>query len=324
MHNDIESVFSSVGFEIQKFRNEFSKLMRTDVKILHYILKYLFAKKGKQIRPLFMILASGMCGKITDETYKGAALIELLHTATLIHDDIVDGSNYRRGMFTVNALWKNKIAVLTGDYLLAAGLHCALNNDYFQTLKYVTTAALKISEGELLQLQNARKIKPDEETYYKIIENKTAVLFAVSFQCGGYTAETDENTMNNLYRAGLNVGMAFQIKDDILDFIPANTGKKAFIDVKEQKLTLPVIHALNNSTFPEVIKYRKMLKKIKKTKSVPANFINWINNKGSLEYSTNIMNEYKNKAIDILDSFADNKYKDLIKKTINYVTTRDH
>jgi len=324
MTNNIQQVFSSVESEMKQFRTEFDKLVRSDVKMLQLILKYLFQKRGKQIRPLFVILSAGISGNINESTYRAAALIELLHTATLVHDDIVDEAEQRRGMFTVNALWKNKVAVLLGDYLLAKGLLTALDYDYFQLLKFVAEATRKMSEGELWQIQKARKIKPDEESYFKIIEYKTAVLFAVSFQCGGFTAGADKQTIEVLYQAGLNAGMAFQIKDDLLDFKPQQTGKNAYADLKEQKLTLPVIHALNNSTFSESIQYRKLLKQIRKKQKTPEKVILWLKEKGSIEYATEIMNQYSQKAILLLKSLPQNTFNGLAVQTINFITERNN
>lgn len=307
-----------------QFRKEFDSLVSSDVKFLKLILKYLFKKRGKQIRPLFVILSAGMCGNIKTETYRAAALIELLHTATLVHDDVVDEADYRRGMFTVNALWKNKAAVLLGDYLLATGLLTALDNDYFQLLKYVAEATRKMSEGELWQIQKARKVKPDEDSYYKIIEYKTAVLFAVSFQCGAFTSGADETTMETCYKIGLNAGIAFQIKDDILDFSPHSTGKNAFTDLKEQKLTLPVIHALNNSSPTEAVKYKRLIRQIRKKQNTPDSIVRWLNEKGSLEYTSLKMDEYRNYAISMLHNLPSNKYRDLIEQTINFLSARNY
>jgi octaprenyl-diphosphate synthase len=324
MTNDIRSVFSAVEPEMQQFRSEFDKLVRSDVKMLQLILKYLFKKRGKQVRPLFVILSAGMCGKIDESTYRAAALIELLHTATLVHDDVVDEADHRRGMFTVNALWKNKAAVLLGDYLLATGLLSALDHDYFQLLKYVARATRKMSEGELWQIQKARKIKPVEEDYYKIIEYKTAVLFAVSFQSGAYTAGADQQVMETLYNVGLYAGIAFQIRDDILDFNHDETGKGAFTDLKEQKLTLPVIHALNHSSLQEAVLYKRRLRQIRKKRTPPETVVNWLKQKGSIEYAEVKMLEYRNKAFQQLHSLEKNTYRDLIEQTIFFLTERKY
>ncbi len=324
MSKDIQSVFSSVDAEMQHFRTEFDRLVSSDVKSLSLILKYLFKKRGKQIRPLFVILSAGACGNINEMTYRAAALIELLHTATLVHDDVVDEADQRRGMFTVNALWKNKAAVLLGDYLLATGLLTALEHDYFQLLKYVSRATRKMSEGELWQIKKLRSGKNDEESYFKIIEFKTAVLFAACFQCGAYTAGAEDEAIEVFYEAGLQAGMAFQIKDDLLDFSHNDTGKKAFTDLKENKLTLPLIHALNNSDFSERLKYKSILKKIKKGKRAPESVLKWLQEKGSLEYAQIKMNEFADRAISKLDYLPDNKYRDLIVKTINFITERNY
>lgn len=324
MAKEIQSVFDSLEPEMLQFREEFDKLIRTDVNLLHLILKYLFRKRGKQIRPLFVLLSAGMCGNINESSFRAAALIELLHTATLVHDDVVDEADHRRGMFSVNALWKNKAAVLVGDYLLATGLLTALDHDYFQLLKYVAQATRKMSEGEIWQIQKARKIKPDEDDYYKIIEYKTAVLFAVSFQCGAFTAGADQKTMEALYNTGLNAGIAFQIRDDILDFSVKGTGKSAFTDLKEQKLTLPVIHALNNSTLSEAFIYKTRIKQIRKKQRQPESVLHWLNQKGSLEYAADKMTEFRDRALQNLHSLQQNTYRDKIEQTIYFLTERNY
>jgi len=324
MARDIQSVFSAVQPDMDIFRKEFDRLLTSEVGMMNVILKYLFKKKGKQIRPLLVILSAGMFGKPTEQTHRVAALVELLHTATLVHDDVVDEADYRRGMFTINALWKNKAAVLVGDYLLATGLLIALDNDYFQLLKYVSDATRKMSEGELWQIQHARGMSQDEKSYLKIIEYKTAVLFGTCFQCGAYSAGAETEDIAKMYSVGLNAGIAFQIRDDILDFSPNQTGKKSFTDLKEKKLTLPIIHALENSTRTESIKYRRYIRKFKKKAGRSDLILKWLNEKGGLQYAEAKMAEYQNKALQILDTFSDSVAKTHIKDTILFLTQRNY
>ncbi len=292
--------------------------------MLKIILKYLFRKKGKQLRPLLAILSARLFGEPNEQTYRAAALIELLHTATLVHDDVVDEADFRRGVFTINALWKNKAAVLVGDYLLATGLLTALDNNYFQLLRYVSNATRKMSEGELWQIRHARNISPDEEAYLRIIEYKTAVLFGSCFQCGAFTTGATESEINAMYQIGLNAGIAFQIKDDILDFDAAHSQKKSFADLKEKKLTLPVIHALNQSDRLEKIKFRKLIRRVKKHPWRSKDILQWINEKGSLSYSEQKMMEYQEKALSLLKQFPQSETQTHIRDTILFLTQRNY
>jgi len=322
IRNDFKNITKEFEAELNQFNKEFDEIIQSDVHLLKYILKYIFKNKGKQLRPLFIILSSGLCGKINDKTYKVAALIEILHTATLIHDDIIDEAELRRGVFSVNALWKNKAAVLVGDYLLVRGLLVALDNEYFDLLNIVAQAIRMMSEGELLQIQKARTWNIDEDIYYEIIKKKTASLFAVSFQVGAYSADADEDTQKQLFETGMKIGMAFQIKDDLLDFNGKKIGKAKLNDLKEQKLTLPIIYAFNNSTFFEKKKYLSYIKSMKKEKLTQT--INWIENKGGFDYAENKMKEYAKLALQELENFSDNKYKKGIIETINFLVNRSY
>jgi octaprenyl-diphosphate synthase len=324
MGRDIHTIFSAVQPEMEIFRKEFDRLIKSDVRMMNVILKYLFKQKGKQIRPLFVILSAALFGKPNEQTYRAAALIELLHTATLVHDDVVDEADYRRGMFTINALWKNKAAVLVGDYLLATGLLTALDNDYFQLLKFVSDATRYMSEGELWQIRHARGMNQNEETYLKIIEYKTAVHFGACFQCGAYTSGAENDDISKMYSVGLNAGIAFQIRDDILDFGSAQTGKKSFADLKEKKLTLPLIHALNSSTSIEKIKFRGYIRQFKKKSDRAELILQWMSDKGSLQYAEEKMKDYQNKAFQILEYFSDSEAKSQIRDTILFLTQRNY
>lgn len=323
MSKEIQKVFDSCSSEMNAFRKEFDILIRSDVQFLNTVINYLFKHRGKQLRPLFVILSSGLCGKICDETYKAAAMIELIHTATLIHDDVVDEADQRRGIFTVNALWKNKVAVLVGDYLLAKGLLTALDNNYFSLLKLISEATRKMSEGELLQLEKSRGMKTDETTYFEIIEKKTAVLFAVSFSGGGLAAGANEETLNTLYQVGLNAGMAFQISDDLLDF-SISSGKQHFSDLKEKKLTLPVIHSMELSSPLERRKYSKMIRDFKTHRTTQNEITDWIKQKGGFDYARIKMEDYINKSITLLAAFSDNSYKEHCINTIKFISQRHY
>lgn len=323
MNKTIKEIFAFVEPEMKQFREEFDKLTTSDVKLMRQILKYLFKHKGKQIRPLYVILSSGLCGGINETTYKAAALIELLHTATLVHDDVVDEAEKRRGFFTINSLWKNKAAVLVGDYLLAKGLLIALDNNYFDMLKIVSEATRQMSEGEILQMQKSRKWEIDEKVYYEIISKKTASLFAVCFQLGGLANNADAETLKKLNEIGINIGIAFQIKDDLLDF-EENNNKNAFADLKEQKLTLPLIHALSNSDYFEKLKFTIKIKRFKKQTHKSKEIVEWLKSKNSLAYSENEMNKFAIKAIDLINEFPENEYRESIKNTINFILNRNY
>lgn len=323
MSNTINEIFASVAPEMKKFRDEFNELTTSDIKLMDKILKYLFKHQGKQIRPLYVILTSGMCGEINETSYKAAALIELLHTATLVHDDVVDEAEKRRGFFTINSLWKNKAAVLVGDYLLAKGLLIALDNNYFEMLKIVSEATRQMSEGEILQMQKSRKWEIDEKIYYEIITKKTASLFAVCFQLGGLANNADADTLKKLHEIGINIGIAFQIKDDLLDF-EENKNKNAFADLKEQKLTLPLIHALNNSNSFEKLKFSIKIKKFKKQTHKSKEIVNWLKSKNSLNYTENEMKKFAIKAKELLNEFPETQYRENIKHTINFILNRNY
>lgn len=233
--------------ELRIFEKKFREAMRSDVALLDKVTYYIYQRKGKQVRPMFIFLAAKMCGGVTEATYTGASLIELLHTATLVHDDVVDDANERRGFFSINALWKNKIAVLVGDYLLSKGLLLSLEHQQYRLLHIVSNAVKAMSEGELLQMEKARKLDITEEVYFQIITNKTASLIASACATGAASATDDEVLIEKLRQIGEYIGIAFQIKDDLFDYGEADIGKPRGIDIKERKMTLPLIYTLNNA-----------------------------------------------------------------------------
>src|ERR1035437_2737884 len=245
---NLNEIKAPIEKNLVEFEKKFRSSMQSSVPLLDTITKYIIKRKGKQMRPMFVFFTAGMCGDITDASFRAASLIELLHTATLVHDDVVDDSNERRGFFSINALWKNKIAVLVGDYLLSRGLLLSVDNGDFELLKIVSEAVKKMSEGELLQIEKARKLDIKEDVYYEIITNKTASLIASCCAVGAASAGADVKTIKIMHDFGELVGIAFQIKDDLFDFgSEEKIGKPTGIDIKESKMTLPLIYALNNS-----------------------------------------------------------------------------
>jgi len=297
--------------------------MKSKVLLLDKIMTYIVKRKGKQMRPMFVFLSAGISGGITESTYRGAALIELLHTATLVHDDVVDDAHYRRGFFSVNALWKNKIAVLVGDYLLSRGLLFSIENGDFDLLKIVSNAVREMSEGELLQMEKARKLDIDEDVYYEIIRQKTASLIASCCAVGACSSGAGADTIEKMRLFGEKVGMAFQIKDDLFDYGTAEIGKPLGIDIKEKKMTLPLIYALRNTS---IIERKKVIYKIKhqshKSKKV-REVIEFVKNSGGIEYAQEIMRKYYDEALEILQSFQESAYKNSLNGLVQFTILRD-
>ena len=308
---------------MDEFEIKFKESMKSNVPLLDKITNYIVKRKGKQIRPMFVFLSAKSVGEINDSTYRAASLIELLHTATLVHDDVVDDSNERRGFFSVNALWKNKIAVLIGDFLLSSGLLLSLDNDDFHLLKIVSNAVREMSEGELLQIEKARKLDISEEVYFEIIRKKTATLIAACCACGAASITSDKETIETFRQFGSYTGIAFQIKDDLFDFgDDTSIGKPTGIDIKEKKMTLPLIYALNNSTWLE---RRKIINIIKNENDDPkkvSEVIDFVIKKGGLIYAEKVMHEYKDKALALLYSLPDNESKQSLIKLVNYSIER--
>ncbi len=304
-----------------EFERKFRDSMKSKVMLLDKIMNYIIRRKGKQMRPMFVFLSSGVAGKITEASYRGASLIELLHTATLVHDDVVDDAQFRRGFFSINALWKNKIAVLVGDYLLSRGLLLSVQHGDYELLQIVSNAVREMSEGELLQMEKARNLDITEDIYYEIIRQKTASLIASCCAVGACAGEADNETIDKMKCFGEKVGMAFQIKDDLFDYGEEEIGKPLGIDIKEKKMTLPLIYALQQSSWMEkrnvIHKIRHESQKQSKVKEV----IDYVKASGGIEYAHKIMNDFYNEAIGILDGFRDSPYKkslsDLVKFTID-------
>lgn len=297
--------------------------MRSKVPLLDRITAYLVKRKGKQIRPLFVFLSAQMCGNVNESTYRAASLIELLHTATLIHDDVVDDSNERRGVFSLNALWKNKISVLIGDFLLSKGLLLSLDNNDFDLLRIVANATREMSEGELLQIEKARRLDISEEVYFEIIRKKTASLIASCCASGAASVGADKETIDKMHRFGELTGIAFQIKDDLFDYNKSlDTGKPSGIDIKEKKMTLPLIHLLSNSTWTEKRRIINVVKNHNDNTAKVNALIQEVSEKGGIAYAETKMTEYKAAALALLQEFPDSKAKASLEKLVNFTTER--
>jgi len=296
--------------------------MKSKVLLLDKIMNYIVRRKGKQLRPMFVFLTAGINGQITEATYRGAALIELLHTATLVHDDVVDDSNYRRGFFSINALWKNKIAVLVGDYLLSRGLLLSIENKDFRLLEIVSNAVREMSEGELLQIEKARNLDITEEVYYEIIRQKTASLISSCCGVGASSVGAEPEVVQRMLTFGEKVGIAFQIKDDLFDYGTSEIGKPLGIDIKEKKMTLPLIYALQNASWLEK---KKIIFTIKNQSNRPAKVqevIDFVKASGGIEYAVQAMNDYYREAQDILCTFPESAYKDSLSRLVAYTIER--
>ncbi len=296
--------------------------MKSDVMLLDQIMNYIVRRKGKQIRPMFVFLAAGTCGTINESTYRGASLIELIHTATLVHDDVVDDSNYRRGFFSVNALWKNKIAVLVGDYLLSRSLFLAVDNEDFDFLKLINRSVKEMSEGELMQIEKARRLDITEEVYFEIIRQKTATLIAACCAVGARSVQQTKEMVERMRLFGEKVGIAFQIKDDLFDYGDAEIGKPVGIDIKEKKMTLPLIYALNRADW---LTKRRIINTIKNDSENPkkvGEVIDFVKSSGGIEYATQVMQRYVNEALTILSEFPANIYRESLQNLVQFTIER--
>ncbi|MBK8363905.1 MAG: polyprenyl synthetase family protein [Bacteroidetes bacterium] len=320
--DEIKAPISSV---MDEFENKFRASMKSQVPLLDRITHYIVKRKGKQMRPMFVFLSAGLCGGINETTHRAATLIELLHTATLVHDDVVDDSNERRGFFSINALWKNKIAVLVGDYLLSKGLLLSVKHKDYNFLDIVSEAVRVMSEGELLQIEKARKLDISEDIYYEIIRQKTASLIASCCASGAASAGSSQDVVNKMHEFGELIGMAFQIKDDLFDYGPDGViGKPTGIDIKESKMTLPLIYSLmkaDRSTKRRIVNIIKNHNtEDKKVKEV----ISFVKSSGGMEYATQKMQEYQARAFVVLDTFPDSVFKNSLRDLVKYTTERNH
>ena len=309
--------------EIEAFEAHFRQSMKSSVPLLDKITYYIVKRKGKQMRPLFVFLSAKLFGDITSKTFDAASLVELLHTATLVHDDVVDDAHLRRGFFSINALWKNKIAVLVGDYLLSSGLLLALRNEHFDMLKTLSIAVKEMSEGELLQIEKARRLDITENIYYDIIRQKTASLLAASCSLGSMSTTSDSVQIDKMWSFGQNAGMAFQIKDDLFDYGKLSIGKPVGIDIKEKKMTLPLIYALNAASEIQKKHIIRIIKKDSKNNDVVQEVIEFVKKSGGIEYAKKKMDEYYQAALHILETMEASEAKQSLIQLLDYVISRE-
>ena len=315
----IKDIKSPIKEEMLLFESKFKDAMRTPVPLLDKIMHYIIKRKGKQMRPMFVFLTGKLFGEVNDSTYRAASLIELLHTATLVHDDVVDDANIRRGFFSINALWKNKISVLVGDYLLSQGLLLSLDNKEYDLLQIVSNAVREMSEGELLQIEKARKLDIEEDVYFDIIRQKTAALIAACCACGASAAKQSDETIKKMHSFGELVGIAFQMKDDLFDYNNDNSiGKPTGIDIKEQKMTLPLIYTLNKANKKQK---KFIINTVKKHNTNPqrvAQVIEIVHQSGGIEYTIEKMKEYQQKALYVLKEMEENQARNSLEYLVNY------
>jgi len=320
----LEDIRKPVRLEMKEFDKRFKSVVSSNVPLVNIVTRYVLRRKGKQMRPLFVFLSSKLTGKVTESTYTAASLIELMHTATLVHDDVVDESNERRGVFSINAIWKSKIAVLLGDYLLARGLLLAVEKKDYNLLEIISNASKEMSEGELVQLQKSRSLNIDIETYYEVIRKKTASLIAACTASGASAAEAGQLVVDRIYEMGINIGMAFQIKDDLFDYQSHGlTGKPTGNDIKEKKFTLPLIYALNNA---DPGKRRAMIRKIKngnRSQRVVNEVIHFVKEMGGITFAVEKMQEFKSGAMEILYTFPDSPARDSLRDLVEFTVSRD-
>jgi octaprenyl-diphosphate synthase len=320
----LDDIKAPIAREMEAFEPKFRASMKSNVLLLDKIMSYIVKRKGKQMRPMFVFLSAGTCGKINESTFRGASLIELLHTAALVHDDVVDEANYRRGYFSVNALWKNKVAVLVGDFLLTRGLMLSVENKDFNLLRIVTDAVREMSEGELLQIEKSRQLDITEAVYYEIIRQKTASLIASCCAVGASSGGANEEIVETMRKFGEKIGMAFQIKDDLFDYGEQEIGKPVGIDIKEKKMTLPLIYALSKAGWTEKRRIINIVKnesgKPRKVKEV----IEFVKHSGGLEYAIAAMNKYHQEAMVLLNEFPENIYKQSLISLVQFTIERNN
>jgi len=322
--NITSQIKQPIQAEMELFEKKFYESMTSKVALLNRITYYIVNRKGKQMRPMFVFLTAKMLseGFVNERTYRGASVIELIHTATLVHDDVVDDSNQRRGFFSINALWKNKIAVLVGDYLLSKGLLLSIDHGDFDLLRIISVAVREMSEGELLQIEKARRLDIIEDVYYDIIRKKTATLIAACCALGAKSVMDNEVEVENMRKFGELIGMAFQIKDDLFDYTEDAIGKPTGIDIKEQKMTLPLIYVLNNCSSKEKSWLINSIKNHNKDKKRVKEVIDFVKNHNGLSYAEKKMLEFQKEALQLLQHYPDSTYKEALTLMVNYVIER--
>lgn len=318
----LREIKAPIAEEMKAFDRHFRKSIASKVPLLDKITYYIASRKGKQMRPMFVIFCAKLCGQVTEGTYNAATAVELGHTSTLVHDDVIDDANERRGFFSIKALWKNKIAVIVGDYLVSRCFMLAIKNKEYRLLDFMAEAMEQIMEGELLQMEKARRLDIDEGVYYEIIKGKTASLIALACAAGTASVTADEAMIENARLLGEKIGMAFQIKDDLFDYGTNDVGKPLGNDIKEKKMTLPLIYALDKA--PKSTK-RKIIKIIKRNNNQPEKVkevIDFVKDSGGLEYATSIMYQYRQEAFEVLDKFPPSEVRTALRDLITYVTER--
>jgi len=322
MSKELNAIKAPIALELEEFEKHFRESVRSRVALLDKIMHYIVHRKGKQMRPIFVLLSAKICGEITPKTYTAASLVELLHTATLVHDDVVDDAHQRRGVFSINALWKNKIAVLVGDYLLSRGLLVALDNRAYDILQIMSRAVRDMSEGELLQIEKARRLDITEEIYFDIISKKTASLIAASCAAGAASVTEDAAVIEKFYKFGEAIGIAFQIKDDLFDYGDADIGKPRAIDIQEKKMTLPLIYTLQKVDGPTRNTLIRTVEKYNKDKKRVRELILQVHQSGGIEYAQKAMDKYVQQAIQLVDEISTSSASQSMKNLIAYVIER--
>lgn len=323
MASKLDEIKQPIEKELDEFELRFKDAMKSNVALLDKVTGYIVKRKGKQVRPMFVFLSAQMCGEVGDATYDGASLVELLHTATLVHDDVVDDSIERRGFFSINALWKNKIAVLVGDYLLSKGLTLALDNNHFALLKILSRSVKEMSEGELLQMEKARKLDIEEDVYFDIITKKTASLIASACAIGAASVTKDEALIEKMRLLGETIGIAFQIKDDLFDYGEQEIGKPRGIDIKERKMTLPLIYALSKADAKDRKRIINIVKNQNEDNKKVKEVIDFVKEGQGIEYTIQKMNKYRDKAVEILNTFEDTPARTSLTSLLNYTIERN-
>lgn len=319
----LSEISKPVDNELSNFKSYFKSSLKSSVGLVDLVTKYILKQKSKKIRPLLVMLSSNVAGNVNERSYRGAVLVEILHTATLVHDDVVDGAGKRRGLPSINAVWKNKVAVLMGDYLLAKGLSISIKNKDFDFLEIITDTVKRMSEGELLQIKKTKKLNIDEETYFRIISDKTAALFSTCCEIGARSNNVSDEKIKALRDFGENLGIAFQIRDDILDYVGKSnqTGKPLGGDVKEKKITLPLIHSLKEAKNGEKSEIIKSIRKINKKDKVEDIF-NFVNKHNGIDYAYTVAEDYINKAKTNLSIFEDSESKQALETLLDFVVNR--
>jgi len=319
----LNTIKAPIKDEMDEFQSFFKAYLKSKAPLLNVIITYLLKQKGKQMRPMLVFLTAQLNGNVNRSTYHAASIIELMHTATLVHDDVVDDSNLRRGFFSIKALWKNKIAVLVGDFLLAKGLLLAVNENEFDLLRIVSHAVEEMSEGELIQIEKARKLDIDEATYFEIIKKKTAALMVACTAAGSHSAGVNGDQLKQMEAFGESLGMAFQIRDDLFDYdLNGNIGKPTGNDIKERKMTLPFIHAMNVCPASEKRQIMKLMRKKHKSQEMVEQILQFVKKHGGIEYAHQVMLDYKNKALTILSTFPNNEANQSLIALVEYTIDR--